>query len=181
MNEEEVKGKATEGEAVQEGEQSNELLKEAVDLWEELDELLDEEDESNKALILVIQKDGNLVALLDSQEEYTDEQMAMFARVYMLRNPSWVLWVVLLVEIWFTEAMLLLEEKKPVLLDKWETLKDEVVRLVVLLGAYWSSLCVWSRGVSVSIKDRLKGWGLDKKWRWIREQMGKIVGSLFEK
>ncbi len=178
MSEEEVKVGSLEDKLSDEEQQQEDKV------WEELEELLEGEGEYNKGLILVIQKDGNLLALLDTEEEYTDEQMAMFARVYMLKNPSWVLWVVLFIEIWFTEAMLLWEEKKPVLLDKWKTLKDEGVRLMVLLGAYWSSLCVWARVVwarVVAVKARLRRRGLDKKWEWVKKQLGKVVGSLFEK
>lgn len=62
-------------------------------------------------IVLVIEEDGNLVMILDADHDYTEEQMKMFSRIYLLKNPSFVLFAVILVELWIHEATAILEEK----------------------------------------------------------------------
>jgi hypothetical protein len=71
-------------------------------------------------ILIIIHQNGVSIMMDDMIEERTDEQMAMFSRLYVASRPSLVLRFVLALEVYFV----LLEAKIEQQLDRWFK-KDE--------------------------------------------------------
>jgi len=136
---------------------------------ERQDEEQDEEQDDTplENIVLIIEKDGNLVAVLDSEHDYTEEQMTMFARVYLLRNPSFVLYLVILIELWIHEMSALAAEK-------WEQSTILYLSFKKWTIRKWRKL-EWEYG---KLDKRFR---LSHKMGKLRDKAQRLLDSLFSK